>query len=194
MNRQAFTANLQGPWTELRDGSMRAPAVILVEGVHCGSSGCLYYPAHVLEKSADQWNGVPVTLNHPQVGQRPVSIKHSGAVESKFIIGNLTDARYEDKKLRATVNIHAEAARRLGHQLRKIKEVSTGLFSEDTEILGQHNALEFTACAIQIRPDHLALLTEQKGACSWADGCGLRANSGNSGNSLDPDPLIISKI
>jgi|SRR6056297_1631231 len=197
MNKQTIVANLQGPWTKEPDGTLKAPAVILTEGTHCGTSGCLFYPGHVLKASADQWNGVPVTVQHPTIGQQPVSIKHSGDIESQFTIGYLTDARYENSKLKAIINVNAGAARRMGPELKKIKEVSTGLFSQNTEILSEHNAPGAAACAIQIRPDHLALLTSEKGACSWEDGCGIRANlraNFKSGNLLDSDPLEIAKI
>ena len=36
----------------------------------------------------------------------------------------------------------------------------------------------YNAIATDLKPDHLAVLLHEKGACSWEDGCGIRANEG----------------
>jgi hypothetical protein len=55
-------------------------------------------------------------------------------------------------------------------------EVSTGLFSDQDSVPGEWNGEAYDAILRNYRPDHLALLPGGTGACSWEDGCGVRAN------------------
>ena len=41
------------------------PVVMLTVGVHSGSRGPVFYPAHELKNSASLWNGRPVVVYHP---------------------------------------------------------------------------------------------------------------------------------
>ena len=51
-------------------------------------------------------------------------------------------------------------------------EVSTGLFTENEEVHGEFRGKPYIAVARNYRPDHLAWLPDQIGACSLAAGCG----------------------
>jgi hypothetical protein len=64
-------------------------------------------------------------------------------------------------------------------------EVSLGVFTEDEPTSGNWNGEDYVAIARSHRPDHLALLPGEQGACSWADGCGVRANQEEGGNDVD---------
>jgi len=50
------------------------------------------------------------------------------------------------------------------------------MFIEEEAQEGLWNKEKYIAVAKNIRPDHLALLTDAVGACSIADGCGIRNN------------------
>src|SRR5690606_1872073 len=41
------------------------PMVMLTEGVHCGSQGCLFYPEEELAKVPAVWNYKPIVVYHP---------------------------------------------------------------------------------------------------------------------------------
>ncbi|OQY11134.1 MAG: hypothetical protein B6I31_05545, partial [Desulfobacteraceae bacterium 4572_19] len=55
-------------------------------------------------------------------------------------------------------------------------DVSVGVFTDEIEQTGEYNGEQYIAIAENHRPDHLALLPGCEGACSWADGCGIRVN------------------
>ena len=55
-------------------------------------------------------------------------------------------------------------------------EVSIGVFSDDEEVSGEWNGETYNAISRRHVTDHLALLPGGVGACSWSDGCGIRAN------------------
>jgi hypothetical protein len=62
-------------------------------------------------------------------------------------------------------------------QNRRTLEVSTGLFTDNIPTMGIFNGREFFGIATNHKPDHLAVLPDQIGACSIADGCGLNRNT-----------------
>ena len=176
MNKRSITAYLAAPW-QMNNGVMESPCTLMVEGVHHGNHGPLYWAAHVLRAAAAAWEGAPVSLNHPQVDGQMVSINHSPAVWARYAIGRVTRPYYDPQKkaLRATIQIpanHPQAAKIQG-----LKEVSVGVFSEETETYGDWQGEAYSACAITMQPDHLAILADgQKGACAWEDSCGIRVN------------------
>lgn len=55
-------------------------------------------------------------------------------------------------------------------------DVSTGYFSEDYAQKGVMSNKEYEVVHKALKPDHLALLPDEEGACNWADGCGVRSN------------------
>ena len=55
-------------------------------------------------------------------------------------------------------------------------ETSTGYWSESVPETGKHNGKEYELVDKNIHPDHIALLTDEVGACSLKDGCGLNRN------------------
>jgi hypothetical protein len=60
----------------------------------------------------------------------------------------------------------------------KPMDVSTAYFSRHDATPGTFNGRAYSVMHRDIKPDHLALLPDENGACSWADGCGVRANKG----------------
>jgi hypothetical protein len=137
-----------------------------------------------LRASVPQWNGKPVTVGHPMSGNSPVSAVSSPDIYERSL-GTVWNSRMEGDNLKASVYLHLQRTEQIAPQLlqalnsgRQI-EISTGLFSRDQPSSGRWNNEEYVAVVRNIQPDHLAVLLDQQGACSWADGCGLRANSKN---------------
>lgn len=124
------------------------------------------------------WNGRPVTINHPQINGEDVSANSPEALE-KFAIGQLFNARIDGKKLRAEIWINLELAEKLNQNelIKTLKagnkmEVSTGYFCFAEQTTGKINGNSYVEIHKDIKPDHLALLPNDIGACSIKDGAG----------------------
>lgn len=174
MTRQSITIYLQSPWT-IRNGKAISPITIMVEGVHNGSHGPIFWAAHILKQNAGKWEGVPVVINHPMVNGKHVSITET----PEQIIGHVRRPYFDEvkKAIRAEIELPANTPRL--SEIQNIKEISAGVFSDEVYTAGVWNSEEYKACSITMEPDHCALLPGPgaRGACSFSDGCGLRANS-----------------
>lgn len=164
--------------TEHQDGKkyLVAPVVMMVEGVHNGSRGPLFHPISELGKDPQTWEGMPVTVHHPQEGGKFVSANDNHAV------GKVSAPKVEDRKLKAEAwldeqKLIAASPQAYQHIIEgRPIEVSIGVFTEEVEMAGVWNDEQYSAIARNHRPDHLALLPGDVGACSWQDGCGIRVN------------------
>ena len=129
------------------------------------------------------WNGVPVTIGHPEVNGALVSANAPQVIE-QWQIGTIFNAKVEGDKLKAEAWIDVEAANAKRPGIIDMLEggesmdVSTGYFATGTPERGTFNSKRYTEVHTDLKPDHLALLPDEAGACSWEDGCGVRANKG----------------
>lgn len=170
------------------------PAVILKEMVLSGSGGPLFYPRGVIQKSASEWEGVPVTLGHPKSEEgQPVSVlEPSDAV----IIGEVRSPQVKEDQLEVEVWLYFDSLRASGKGLlAKLKAqeavgVSTGVFTVKKPIAGEFRGVPYDAIVREIRPDHLAILLAEQGACSVADGCGIFPLETNEREELLLPPVI----
>jgi len=162
------------------------PMVAMVEGVHCGSKGCDLYLKEELGKFVEAWNGVPIPVMHPQRGDEYISANIPEVLETQ-VVGRFFNARFEEGKLKGEAWIDIEKAKSIYPDLLTMLnssarlEVSTGLWSDDEVVEGEWNGERYEAIVRNIRPDHIALLPGAEGACSWEDGCGVRANQDKKG-------------
>lgn len=170
-----------------------APVNALVEGVLEGSQGALFYPAEEILKDPDSWNGVPAVLGHPydedgnEVSARSPSVANSqevGRIFNTEVIENKdrTTLRPEVWLDVAACNRSKDGQRLLAKlQAGKPVEVSTGLFTENyaAEAGATFNGKPYDYIARNYKPDHLAILLNDVGACSIKDGCGLLVNRRN---------------
>ncbi len=175
------------------------PSVILVEGVHHGAiSSPTLYLADVLASSAPMWNNIPVTVHHPQDKDGAYVSAGSPEVLQAWAVGKLLNARHEEGKLKADVMIDLKKATAKHPTLindldRGVEmQVSTGLYGEEVMEEGLWNNEAYASRLTAIQPDHLALLPGAEGACSWADGCGIRANKEN-GMKVNAGPAVGQK-
>ena len=171
---QTVVANLShGVRREHREGReyLVAPLTLICPGVLNGSQGALYYPPEEIAQSADAWNDIPITVYHPRDG---VSVDSPGVIgqQGVGVIQNAT----ANGCLRAEGWFDAEKTRAVDMRIYKLLvagrqiELSTGLFT-DNEATANGPAI-----ARNYRPDHLAVLPDQVGACSVEDGCGVLVN------------------
>ncbi|MBT6048424.1 MAG: DUF2213 domain-containing protein [Candidatus Scalindua sp.] len=166
---------------EVKDGipHIVVPIVALVEGVHSGSGGAVMHSASEIQRTAGDWNGTPLTLNHPTVGGNSVSALNP-TIMKQWSVGSFENVFYEGGKLKGEGWINVEKLSQLSPEtLVRIKqgeelEVSTGFFSATDSIEGTWKGEKFEGTVMDIVPDHLALLPHDEGACSMKDGCGIR--------------------
>ena len=159
-----------------------APMTLIVPGVLAGSQGALYYP----ESEVGIWNHVPLVVYHPTKEGEHVSARDA-EVLNEAGVGIVLNDRMEDGKrvaegwfdLGAVKRWDAKSAPnlRLLPKLQSGKqiELSTGL---DLDAIpappdAVHNGVSYFATAVNYRPDHVAILPGEKGACSVDDGCGV---------------------
>ena len=170
--------------TEMHQGKKHlvVPVIMLKEGVHNGSAGPLLHTQDELGKFPAAWDGIPVLIGHPEENGQPISA-NSPKVIDQSVIGRVYNSKVEDNKLKGEVWADVEKLKQLSPlayayiMQQKPLDVSVGVFSDDEPATGEWNGENYIAVARNYRPDHLALLPEATGACSWQDGCGVRVNS-----------------
>lgn len=181
-----LTANLSGTVRrEKHQGNdyIVAPLVLMREGVLNGSKGPLYYPADELQKDPDTWNDMPIVVYHPKTSDGKSASARQPTIMERYHIGRLYNASYSEGRLVAEAWINVERARQVDQRvLTNIEagrpiEVSTGLYTVEEPLAGEYNGTPYKAIARNYKPDHLAVLPDQIGACSLEDGCGLLVNS-----------------
>ena len=185
---ETITLNLAGPVRRVSRGGQSylvAPLTLIVPGVLPGSRGALFYPARNVKDSAGDWDGVPIVVNHPQ---DPISGQHLSAADDgvwkRQGVGHLENSRFVRGKLVAEGWFAADKTGQVDNRVLSAlqngdrMEVSTGLHL-DTEPAprgASFNGRPYEFVATNYRPDHLAILPDQVGACSLQDGCGLMVN------------------
>lgn len=153
------------------------PMTLLVPGVLNGSMGPLLYRSQAVAANAAEWNGVPVVVNHPEQG----SARQTNVLRTTGI-GVLFNCEFSAGKLRATGWIDVEKARQVDPRLlTKLQggqtiEVSTGVGVDLQQAIGVENGRTYSAIVQRLHPDHLAILPNDRGACSIADGCGVNTS------------------
>lgn len=158
-----------------------APIKILMPRVLHGSKGALYYPPEEIARNIESWNGKPLVVKHPNLKGNNVSA-HLPEIFATQEIGRVYNASIgNDNSLTVDGYFDVDITRKLDNRVwnalirgEKI-EVSTGLFTdnEPAQQNAVHEGTPYTHIARNYRPDHLAILPDEKGACSCEDGCGV---------------------
>jgi len=171
-----FTAAVRNDTMEGRD-YLVVPMIMIVEGVLNGTAGPLYYPKEELAKTPGVWNHKPVVVNHPDgTACSPEEITNRK-------IGVIMNTKYDDGKLKAEAWLEESRMEAVNNKVLtavldgEMLELSTGLLTENEEVTGDFGGVPYTAIARNYKPDHLAVLPYDRGACSIDDGAGfLRLN------------------
>ena len=130
------------------------------------------------------WNGVPVTVGHPKAATGESIIANDPAVLTDWSVGRIFNARVESGILKADAWIDIARAERVYPGLVKqlqagaAMDVSTGYFCDADQQAGSVGGRDYKEIHRNLRPEHLALLPDEEGACGWQDGCGVRSNLG----------------
>lgn len=158
------------------------PMVILTEGVHNGSQGALYYPPDELSKTPASWDHKPIVIYHPTANGQGISACQPEVLNTRKV-GLMLNTKFEGGKLKSEAWIDSARADAVDERVmlavnsKEMMELSTGVFIDVEETTGKWKSEAYTGVARNYRPDHLALLPDQIGACSVEDGAGLLRNS-----------------
>lgn len=185
---QSFTFNLKAAKGLTRNEQLEGidyvvvPMVMITEGVHAGSKGPLFYPGSELGKTPESWNLKPIVVNHPVVNGEGVSACTPEVIE-EYKVGIIMNTRFDGLgRLKADAYINPEQADKVEPRVmeaitnEEMMELSTGVFTDQEPTTGKYKGESYTAIARNYRPDHLALLPDNKGACSIEDGAGFIRN------------------
>lgn len=140
----------------------------------------LMYSKEELKRAVPGWNGRPVTVGHPKSDEGSFITANDPKVLEDTQIGFIFDAYYRDTDNKLAANVWLDASKldkftdvREAISSEKTLEVSTGLFLDLVTEEGVHNGKKYSGKAVNHLPDHLALLPNEVGACSVADGAGF---------------------
>jgi hypothetical protein len=170
-----------------------APLSMLVPGVLPGSKGPLYYPPDVVNRNPSVWNSIPIVVNHPMGINGPTSARDPDVLNRQEI-GRVFNARKNGK---AEGWFDVENTKRIEPRIYKALitntpiELSTGLYTKHRKATtGSHyKGKPFDGVVTNMEPDHLAVLMDQTGACSLADGCGVLVNQKG-----EPMPSLLQRL
>lgn len=187
---QRMVANLVGAQNryETLNGKqyLVVPTVMMTEGVHDGSQGPLFYSKDLLSRDPDVWNHKPLTLYHPlnngsACTKETLETQGLGMMLNSSSDGRLkTESWFDDELFKQR---DPETRQRVLNK--EMVEVSTGIKVETDNKPGVFNGEPYKATVLSMLPDHLAVLPDQKGACSVEDGAGLVRNTASQEVSFD---------
>jgi len=151
--------------------------VPLVEGVLNGR----FVSADEFGTFTNDWNDVPVVLRHPKKNGGSARVPATDVP----VVGRFYNAKMDGQRLVGEYWLDKgmlENSEEGLHLLDLISgrhpiETSTGYWSESIPQTGKYNDRSYGLVDRNIHPDHIALLPDEIGACSLADGCGLNRNS-----------------
>lgn len=161
-----------------------SPAVPIRSGVLNGE----LVPAEEVEHFALAWNGRPMPLGHPKDGEGYISANTIDLWDSTPAY--FFNAEAKDGALTGEVWFDVEKAKALGGQALQALallernqpiELSTAYFRDLVAVNGEYDGKPYSGIARNLKPDHIAILLDEPGACSWQDGCGTpRVNAAQS--------------
>lgn len=201
MAMEFLVANFAGNTRQVQSTDGRtyivAPLTMIVPGVLNGSRGALYYPEEEIARNHVAWNEVPLLLYHPSCPAtgRPQTAKDKGVWERSGL-GVIRNATIRKGKLTGYGWFDVERVQNIAPDLLMSLrsgspiELSTGLYTDNYPAPQGANwrGRPYDYVARNYRPDHLAILPDQIGACSLKDGCGVGVL-----NEFSPQAILAAK-
>ena len=123
----------------------------------------------------------PITIDHPQDRRGGQTSANDSPELMEVQVGKFFNVKTEGGSLKGELWIDSERIGQISPEsLSAIEEgrleVSVGLFSGGDGKKGTWQGEKYEETLFGFVPDHIALLPNGVGACSWADGCGVRVN------------------
>lgn len=151
------------------------PAIIAIDGV----MNMAKVTAEELGKYPGSWDGRPIPLLHPKKLGEPVSANLPDVLERR--VGTVFNSEMDGDALKAEFWIDDERIDRMGETTllsnmiegKVVMEVSTAYFCDVIMNIGEYKGKKHEVEHKNLRPDHVALLPDETGACSVVDGCGV---------------------
>lgn len=177
-----IVANIGGP--NLRRQKLHgkdytiAPAAMMAEAVLNGSEGPGFYPKDEIADSVPNWDHKPIVAYHPENADGSKTSACDPDVLEAQQIGMMLNTNF-DNKLRTECWIDEELCNKVDDRILvalqegKQVEVSTGLRSRRIKGKGTYDGVAYNWTARNFKPDHLAVLYDQKGAYPIERGGGL---------------------
>lgn len=171
--------------TEKLDGKtyIVAPVIPLVEGVHNGE----FISFEEMSVFPEMWDGRPLPIDHPMKDGEPATAGSPDVMESS-VVGFLFNVQVRDdiRGIAGEIWIDIDKAEKVAGGTEAINRIQSGGHLEVSTAYycfidgnpgewknPRTNQIEkYSSSQVQVRPDHLALLPFDTGACSWKDGCG----------------------
>lgn len=135
-------------------------------------------PAEAIQRSTPFWEGTPITApSHPhQNGQ--FQMANSREMLEQFGVGRNFNVRFHKRQMHVEQWYHIARTEQIASGLiqafenGEVEDVSTAYWAEIRPESGTFNGEEYEGRQENLRPDHIATLLDEPGACSVEDGCG----------------------
>ena len=166
-----------------------APVVAIREGVYMyprnNGRGIKreFLPAEEIANTVSEWEGKPLTLRHPEDSEGRAGLITNPDTEHTEV-GLFRNVTNKDSALIGETWIEIDEVGDHGGELEsyinglrsgKPQEVSTGYRAGTEFERGSYENQRYTHVQRKPQPDHLALLTRNRGNCSVDEGCGAGA-------------------
>lgn len=185
MTDQLHTISNINPFATHRTESKDGREFLVVRGVPIVEGVLNNYFVSMDEFGAftHDWNGVPLVLRHPKHNNGSARVPKPDVPVIGAFYGAMLDTSnrrligeyWFDKQLLLSTpegeQIHNDIL------AGKVAETSTGYFAAIEQASGTLRGKSYVGIQKNIHPDHIAILPDEKGACSALDGCGVNRNS-----------------
>lgn len=158
-------------------------AMIPHDGIMNGSEGAYLYPREENLKSVNDWNHVPIMNWHPEKNGTFCTGRTPEFINSRKLGVMLQATPGDSQAMRSEAWFDEERTKEINPEIydniinNRPMEGSTGLTFEVDEISGIKDGTKYIGIARNYKPDHYAVLINQKGAFPVAKGGGFFANT-----------------
>lgn len=168
----------------------------------------MLYPAEEVIKAYPSLDQVPAPAGHPQdMEGNFISAKSGEALSKAYIGAYVHNARHADGVTYCDISVNEDQANAMpkGRELIAKLEaaingeavdpihVSTGLFLNKIAATGSSKGKAYTGIATNITYDHLAILLDQVGAGTPADGVGMFLNADGAQEQVETVTLVLNQ-
>jgi len=181
MNEQLFHTIENAFFTTYRHEKIGDKSYFVVKGVPLveGVLNGRLVEKNEFGKFVKDWDGVPVVLRHPKKNGGSARVASPDVpVIGRFYNASLDGTRlvgefwFDEEKLSGDEEQALIEKIKANHPI----EISTGYYAESLPKVGKWNEKDYGLVDTNLHPDHIAVLPDELGACSIADGCGLNRN------------------